>query len=30
VPDASAERSRHMRIVSRRDHNDTWTCAPSW
>ena len=30
VSDTSAERSRHMRIVPRRDHNNTWTCAPSW
>ena len=25
--DTSAERSRHMRIVPPRDHNNTWTCA---
>jgi hypothetical protein len=30
VPDASAEPSRHMRIVPRRGHNNTWTCASSW
>ena len=30
VSDTSAERSRHMRIVPPRDHNNTWTCAPSW
>jgi len=30
VSDTSAERSRHMRIVPRRDHNNTWTCASSW
>src|SRR6516162_9293918 len=28
--DTSAERSRHMRIVPPRDHNNTWTCAPTW
>ena len=30
VSDTSAERSRHMRIVPPRDHNNTWTCAPTW
>jgi len=29
VSDTSAERSRHMRIVPPRDHNNTWTCAPT-
>ena len=30
VSDTSAERSRHMRIVPPRDHNNTWPCAPTW
>jgi hypothetical protein len=30
VSDTPAERSRHMRIVPPRDHNNTWTCAPTW
>jgi hypothetical protein len=30
VSDTSAERIRHMRIVPPRDHNNTWTCAPTW
>src|SRR6516225_7958040 len=30
VSGTPAERNRHMRMVPPRDHNNTWTCAPTW